>query len=299
MLAAAYAYSTYFRFSIDDTAYLTPVPWETVKKYSYKDSIHSKFEAVIAAQLQLGTSRLRPVDTPKVIYVERLDYMRAKGTVIPLDISGLDAFVSDNGVWFVVFEGQWSMEGGPAEPEPTWTSTDQPTILFTPTPSTTSEPSPAPHGCVYVMIYGSSFGDGSAIGGIKNCAQWKANQNIGSYFDLDGTHWILQSMHGKELLEGTTITLKFEGSEVTGSDGCNHYWKVLTPQPDDEIVFRITVQLCHEPESIMKQEDQYVSALKQWASYHIEGQNLFVMDEGGNILLQYKRLPELDSNPDD
>ena len=175
MLAAAYAYSTYFRFPIDETAYLTPIPWETVGAYENIYPIDSRFDAVIAARRRISSSRRQSEGIPKVIFAERLNYAEAKGKILPPNASDRDHDVKDSRVWFVVFEGRWSVVGGPLPPMPTQTSTLISTVLPTPTPTLTPTPSPA---CIFVLFFGPEPGDGMELSGIKDCEQWKANQNI-------------------------------------------------------------------------------------------------------------------------
>jgi hypothetical protein len=175
ILIATFACSTNFNYSKDDTTYLTPIPMETLNAHKNLYPIDSRLDAVIAAQKEIGYSGYRSEGTPRVIYAERLNYDEAKGTILPPNASNRDADVKDNQVWFVVFEGRWSFEGGPLPPEPTWTSTLTLTPLPTPTFTSTSTPSPA---CIFVLFLGSEGGDGLTLGGIKNCEQWKENLNI-------------------------------------------------------------------------------------------------------------------------
>ena len=50
----------------EDTAYLTPIPRETLQAYQFDMPIRDKMEAVIAARLSLDTTRLEYTEEPKV-----------------------------------------------------------------------------------------------------------------------------------------------------------------------------------------------------------------------------------------
>ena len=49
---------------------------------------------------------------------------------------------------------------------------------------------------------------------------------------LDGTRWKLQSIFGYEMMEGSTITLEFAESKMSGSSGCNFYGATYAVQQD-------------------------------------------------------------------
>jgi heat shock protein HslJ len=120
-------------------------------------------------------------------------------------------------------------------------------------------------------------------------------------FVLNGTRWILQSMHGQELLEDTAITLKITEDGMSGSSGCNFYGAKYTTQPKngieiDEVAH--TDMACYEPVGIMAQEEKYISAFQKATSYGLDGENLFIADKQGNILLQYRPLPKFEANPE-
>ncbi|MFM6191038.1 MAG: META domain-containing protein [Planktothrix sp.] len=95
---------------------------------------------------------------------------------------------------------------------------------------------------------------------------------------LSGTDWKLLSW-GEEkspqtLLKDTEITLQFQEDQISGSSGCNRYFASYTLE-DDQLKFGVagrTQMAC--PEDIMKQEDQFLSALERSQNFQInsEGQ---------------------------
>lgn len=120
-------------------------------------------------------------------------------------------------------------------------------------------------------------------------------------FELSGTRWILQSMHGQELLKDTAITLKITKGEFSGSSGCNFYGAKYTTQPKNGIEINEvahTDMACSEPEGILEQEEEYISTIQKAKSYSVDGEIFFIADEQGNNLLQYQLLPKFEANPE-
>ena len=120
-------------------------------------------------------------------------------------------------------------------------------------------------------------------------------------FVLSATRWILQSIHGRELLEDTAITLEITESGISGASGCNFYGAKYTTRPRngieiDEVAH--TDMACHEPVGIMEQEEAYINTFQEATSYRVDGENLSIVDKQGNILLQYRLLPKFEANPE-
>ena len=119
----------------EDTAYLTPIPKETLQAYQFDTPVRSKMDAVIAARLSLDTTRLSYTDEPKVVLAEEMSFEDARRRVAQpgfLNVINTEEIPGDTQVWLVLFEGNWQMTG-PAPEEP-----------ITPEPPT--------HGCVYIII---------------------------------------------------------------------------------------------------------------------------------------------------
>lgn len=114
--------------------------------------------------------------------------------------------------------------------------------------------------------------------------------------ELAGTEWELISLNGKDLIEGTAITLEFTETYLGGQMGCNGYGgspdsgKYVsksngTFQLGDP--FAVTVQLCTDPEGIMDQESEYIEALMAASRYQILDDRLEIVDEAGEFMLVY------------
>jgi len=120
-------------------------------------------------------------------------------------------------------------------------------------------------------------------------------------FKLSGTQWILDTMYGQGLLPNTAITLKITEGDISGSSGCNLYGARYSTRSKNGINIKEVAHTdmgCHEPAGIMQQEEAYLSAVQKSTNYKYDGENLFIMDKQGNILLQYRLLPKFKANPE-
>jgi heat shock protein HslJ len=91
--------------------------------------------------------------------------------------------------------------------------------------------------------------------------------------DLLETEWVLTSLNGEPLLEGTNITLAFYQSELSGFAGCNGYGSQYELIGNDEIkILEIASQAegCLEPEGVLDQESEYLKQLLNIKQYRIE-----------------------------
>jgi heat shock protein HslJ len=115
--------------------------------------------------------------------------------------------------------------------------------------------------------------------------------------ELAGTNWELVSLNGKDLIEGTAITLEFTETYLGGQMGCNGYGgspdsgKYIskgdgTFQLGDP--FAVTVQFCTEPEGIMEQESEYIETLMAASQYQILNDRLEIKNEVGELMLVYQ-----------
>ena len=115
--------------------------------------------------------------------------------------------------------------------------------------------------------------------------------------ELADTSWELVSLNGKDLIEGTAITLVFTESYLGGQMGCNGYggspdtgkYNIKhdgTFQIGDP--FAVTVQLCTDPEGIMEQEAEYIETLMAASHYQIVDDRLEIKNEAGEIILIFQ-----------
>jgi len=116
--------------------------------------------------------------------------------------------------------------------------------------------------------------------------------------ELAGTSWELASLNGKDLIEGTAITLEFTEIYLGGQMGCNGYGgspdrgKYFSKSNDTFQLgdpFAVTVQLCTDPEGIMEQEVKYIETLMSAVHYHILDNRLEIANDSGETILTYQR----------
>jgi len=128
----------------EDTAYLTPIPKETLQAYQWDTPVRNKMDAVIVARLSLDTTALNYTEEPKVVLVEAMRLEQTRKYIVQPGV--IEIYVDTPGnakVWLVIFEGDWEISGPSPDPEHPVT------------------PEPPSHGCVYVIIEakGGSHGE--------------------------------------------------------------------------------------------------------------------------------------------
>ena len=122
-----------------------------------------------------------------------------------------------------------------------------------------------------------------------------------------GTGWILHSLDGRPVVEGSLVTMEV-GESFVGSDGCNSYGGVSvdgTAVLGADGVFSFppdvwqTLVGCPEPEGVMDQADAYMSALIQGERYRVAGDKLEIIDERGGTRIVFRRHEPLPGHPMD
>lgn len=90
----------------------------------------------------------------------------------------------------------------------------------------------------------------------------------------------------KSLLAGTKITAVFEeGGKLSGSAGCNTYTGTWSATAITDV--SATEMACPTPAGVMEQEQAYLKALSQTASYTFEGTTLTLLTRSGTIVATY------------
>ena len=107
---------------------------------------------------------------------------------------------------------------------------------------------------------------------------------------LEDHLWILASLGGEEVLEGTHITAEFTDDRVAGSAGCNNYFASYESTDNSLTIGPAgsTMMFCAEPEGTMEQETQYLGALGTSAAYQIEDGLLKIFDRSEEEILVYQ-----------
>jgi heat shock protein HslJ len=105
---------------------------------------------------------------------------------------------------------------------------------------------------------------------------------------LNGTAWVLESLDGKAPLAGHAATLRFEGSRVAGSDGCNRYmaeWQATGSKLAFTSGPAATLMAC-EP-AVMAQADAFQAALTAANAYRREAERLVLLADDGRVLATF------------
>jgi len=106
---------------------------------------------------------------------------------------------------------------------------------------------------------------------------------------LDGTAWILSSLHGRAPIGHEPITLRFEGGRLAGGDGCNRYsaayvakGAALSINPAGAS----TMMACEPPE-VMEQARGYAAMLAAVKSHRVADGQLQLLDGDGKVLATF------------
>ena len=108
--------------------------------------------------------------------------------------------------------------------------------------------------------------------------------NVDSWTDItqdatiENVIWVLESYgesdNLKTVLKYTEITAKFDGARIFGSAGCNTYNGAYELKGNNISITELWSTLMACREQILKQEREYLTALRDAESYEIEGEKL-------------------------
>lgn len=137
----------------------------------------------------------------------------------------------------------------------------------------------------------------------------------GTSADLEGTEWVLTSLNGESLIEGTNITLNFAACTepsrgegiLSGFAGCNGYGggsdsgKYIATDDGSLTIpqIAITLMACPTPEGVMEQEAAYIETLRNAAAYRVTDDRLEIDNAEGETTLVFAMQEEFAMNPDD
>jgi heat shock protein HslJ len=121
------------------------------------------------------------------------------------------------------------------------------------------------------------------------CAVEAQDQPLAQGSVLMDTEWMLVSLSGDALVEGTEVTLRFGDTSVEGNGGCNTYGGSYATSDGSLSLSGVywTEMACPEPEGVLEQEQAYFQALDAVAGYEVDGEQLGLLDENGNRILAY------------
>jgi uncharacterized lipoprotein YbaY/heat shock protein HslJ len=146
------------------------------------------------------------------------------------------------------------------------------------------------HGRIYA--YSTSPKDGSVVAedtvrviyGSEDAGESLPAIGLGDHL------WSLAALDGRKLIDGTMITIAFDGQEVRGHGGCNDYFGDFTSdEPNLEFSdVGSTRAYCEIPAGVTDQENDYFAAMAAITSYRIEDGRLAMFDQHGDGLLVYR-----------
>lgn len=103
--------------------------------------------------------------------------------------------------------------------------------------------------------------------------------------DLEGTAWVLSALAGRELMAGTTVTLRFDADRASGTDGCNRYSRPYSAR-GSTLDFgpggAATQMAC--PPDVMQQADAYAAGLGAARRYRVEAGQLQLLGADDAVL---------------
>jgi len=141
---------------------------------------------------------------------------------------------------------------------------------------------------------------------LSSCGQPVVSPTPTTPVDLEGTDWVLTSLNGSSLVEGSNITLTFAEGRVNGFAGCNGYrvpsGSEYTATDDGTLTIpemAVQVQLCRTPEGVMEQEASYIEALRNAAAYRVMDDRLEIDNAAGETTLVFAMKEEFPMDPRD
>jgi heat shock protein HslJ len=113
--------------------------------------------------------------------------------------------------------------------------------------------------------------------------------------EFSGSSWELASYNNGtggvvSVLEDSYVNITFdENGDIGGLAGCNSYWGTYTTDGDKLSIVSLdsTDLSCPEPAGIMEQEQAYLKALRDAATFKIKGDTLELRSDDGSLLASY------------
>ena len=113
----------------------------------------------------------------------------------------------------------------------------------------------------------------------------------------EGVTWVLQTLDGEPVLDGTFVWLRVDGNEFEGLDGCNRYFgwhEDGTPVASADGGFEDppttrTLIGCEIPAGIIEQADKYIELLGQGQRFRVEDDRLAILNGEGEKQLVFVR----------
>jgi heat shock protein HslJ len=116
---------------------------------------------------------------------------------------------------------------------------------------------------------------------------------------LPGTYWTLVSLNGHDLIPDSAISAAFKTGEaiplyVFGRTGCNDYSSPVELDEEHGNALQLTDVIgatgrsCLPPD-LLKQESEYLSALRSARAYEVSRSRLAMENQAGQVVLEFRR----------
>lgn len=104
--------------------------------------------------------------------------------------------------------------------------------------------------------------------------------------NLDGTSWYVLEINGEPLPEGIEITANFTDETIGGEAPCNIYTAEYSQDGNQvSIGAPLMTQMYCDEENVMETEEAFTTALVSVRQLELEGNNLLMQDEDGEVIL--------------
>jgi len=111
---------------------------------------------------------------------------------------------------------------------------------------------------------------------------------------LQGTQWELSTYNNGQqamvsVLPGTRITALLDQGKISGSAGCNNYGGAYVIDGNNISIGPLasTEMMCADPEGVMEQEAQYISAMDSVAKYQVIANRLELISKSGELAAMF------------
>jgi heat shock protein HslJ len=129
------------------------------------------------------------------------------------------------------------------------------------------------------------FVDRRALGLVMSCMLLGPAAGAATAADsapLDGTEWVLVALAGRQVPDGPTATLQFDGGRLTGSDGCNRFSGSYSATGS---AFTVSSELASTrmacPPQVEAEARAYLAALVGARAYRVDGARLMLLSADG------------------
>ncbi len=112
---------------------------------------------------------------------------------------------------------------------------------------------------------------------------------------LNGTAWQATSFNNGQgalvsPIVGTTLTARFDASNITGQSGCNDFSGGYSVSGSNISIGQLISGMMACEQNVMEQEQQYLAALQSASTYQFDGNRLILRRWDGAMAAQFSRL---------